>query len=101
MDFIFWIGIVFCLIQSALFSGLTLGLFGLNRMELEIAVESGNEDALKLLEIRKDAILLLTTLLWGNVGINVLLTLLTDSLSGLRKRPRRDPEGRNRRLAAR
>ena len=80
MDFIFWIGIVFCLIQSALFSGLTLGLFGLNRMELEIAVESGNEDALKLLEIRKDANLLLTTLLWGNVGINVLLTLLTDSL---------------------
>ena len=80
MDFIFWIGIVFCLIQSALFSGLTLGLFGLNRMELEIAVESGNKDALKLLEIRKDANLLLTTLLWGNVGINVLLTLLTDSL---------------------
>ena len=80
MDFIFWIGIVFCLIQSALFSGLTLGLFGLNRMELEIAVESGNEDAMKLLEIRKDANLLLTTLLWGNVGINVLLTLLTDSL---------------------
>ena len=65
MDFIFWIGIVFCLIQSALFSGLTLGLFGLNRMELESAVESGNEDALKLLEIRKDANLLLTTLLGG------------------------------------
>ena len=80
MDFLYWLAILFCLVQSALFSGLTLGLFGLNRLELEIAVESGNQNASVLLDIRKDANLLLTTLLWGNVGINVLLTLLTDSL---------------------
>ncbi len=80
MDFFFWLGIIFCLSQSALFSGLTLGLFGLSRLELEVAVDSGNRNALKVLKLRRDANLLLTTLLWGNVGINVLLTLLTDSI---------------------
>ena len=78
------VGIFFCLTQSAVFSGLTLGLFGLSRLKLEIEVESGNQDAAAVLELRRDANLLLTTLLWGNVSINVLLTLLTDSvLSGL------------------
>lgn len=78
------VGIFFCLIQSAVFSGLTLGLFGLSRLKLEIEVESGNQAAVEVLELRKDANLLLTTLLWGNVSINVLLTLLTDSvLTGL------------------
>ena len=78
------VGIFFCLTQSAVFSGLTLGLFGLSRLKLEIEVESGNQAAAVVLELRRDANLLLTTLLWGNVSINVLLTLLTDSvLSGL------------------
>ena len=78
------VGIFFCLTQSAVFSGLTLGLFGLSRLKLEIEVESGNQAAAAVLELRRDANLLLTTLLWGNVSINVLLTLLTDSvLSGL------------------
>ena len=84
MDLAILLGIFFCLTQSALFSGLTLGLFGLSRLKLEIEVESGNRDAVQVLELRADANLLLTTLLWGNVSINVLLTLLTDSvLSGL------------------
>ena len=78
------VGIFFCLTQSAVFSGLTLGLFGLSRLKLEIEVESGNQAAAAVLELRRDANLLLTTLLWGNVSINVLLTLLTDSvLAGL------------------
>jgi len=84
MDLAILLGIFFCLTQSALFSGLTLGLFGLSRLKLEIEVESGNQAAVQVLELRADANLLLTTLLWGNVSINVLLTLLTDSvLSGL------------------
>ena len=78
------VGIFFCLTQSAIFSGLTLGLFGLSRLKLEIEVESGNQAAAAVLDLRRDANLLLTTLLWGNVSINVLLTLLTDSvLTGL------------------
>ena len=84
MDLTILVGIFFCLTQSALFSGLTLGMFGLSRLKLEIEVESGNKAAAQVLELRKDANLLLTTLLWGNVSINVLLTLLTDSiLAGL------------------
>ena len=84
MELALVVGIFFCLTQSAIFSGLTLGLFGLSRLKLEIEVESGNKAALKVLELRKDANLLLTTLLWGNVSINVLLTLFTDSvLAGL------------------
>ena len=84
MDLTLLVGIFFCLTQSAVFSGLTLGLFGVSRLKLEIEVESGNQAAAAVLELRRDANLLLTTLLWGNVSINVLLTLLTDSvLSGL------------------
>jgi CBS domain containing-hemolysin-like protein len=80
MEIFLWLGILFCLSQSAIFSGLTLGLFGLSRLQLEIEVESGNRAAVRVLALRKNANLLLTTLLWGNVGINVLLTLFTDSL---------------------
>ena len=84
MDLALLVGIFFCLTQSAVFSGLTLGLFGLSRLKLEIEVESGNQAAVAVLDLRRDANLLLTTLLWGNVSINVLLTLLTDSvLTGL------------------
>jgi len=78
------IGIFFCLVHSALFSGLTIGLFGLNRLRLEVKASNNDRDALRILEVRKDANFLLATLLWGNVAANVLLTLLTDSfLTGL------------------
>lgn len=79
-DIITWILIVLCLFQSGIFSGLTIGLFGVSRLRLEIEAESDNADAKKVLNLRKDPHLLLSTLLWGNVGVNVLLTLLTDSV---------------------
>lgn len=74
-----WVGIVFCLTQSAMFSGLNLAFFGLSRLRLEVEAKSDRR-ARRILEMRKDSNFLLTTILWGNVGINVLLTLLTDSL---------------------
>ena len=40
----------------------------------------GNRDASKVLNMRKDSNFLLTTVLWGNVGVNVLLTLLSNSV---------------------
>ena len=40
----------------------------------------GNRDASVLLDLRKDLNLTLATVLWGNVTINVLLTLLSDSV---------------------
>lgn len=79
IELLTWIGIAFCLTQSAMFSGLNLAFFGLSRLRLEIEAKSDRR-ARRILEMRKDSNFLLTTILWGNVGINVLLTLLTDSL---------------------
>ena len=75
-----WIGIVFCLSQSAMFSGLNLALFSLGRMRLEAETDKGNKAAKKILNLRKDSNLLLCTILWGNVSVNVLLTLLSGSV---------------------
>lgn len=79
-NFITWIGILFCISQSAMFSGLNLALLGVSRLRLEVEADSGNPRALKVLALRKDVNFLLTTILWGNVGINVLLTLLSNSV---------------------
>ena len=75
-----WIGISICLLHSGFFSGLNLGFFGLSRLRLEIQAEAKDPGAIQILNLRKDAHLLLTTILWGNVCSNVFLTLLTDSL---------------------
>jgi len=75
-----WIGIAFCITQSAVFSGLNLALFSISKLRLEVAAAGGNRDAVELLELRRDTNLTLATVLWGNVTINVLLTLLSDSV---------------------
>ena len=80
VDTLLWLGIVFCLTQSAMFSGLNLAFFSLSRLQLEVEVSQGNAVAGKVLAVRQDSNFLLTTILWGNVGINVLLTLLSDSV---------------------
>ena len=75
-----WLGILFCITQSAMFSGLNLAMLSVSRMRLEIESSAGNLHASKILKLRKDSNFLLTTVLWGNVAINVLLTLLADSV---------------------
>ena len=75
-----WAGILFCISQSAMFSGLNLALLGISRLRLEVEATAGNPAAIKILALRKDVNFLLTTILWGNVGINVLLTLLSNSV---------------------
>ncbi len=75
-----WIGIAICISQSAIFSGLNLAMFGISRLRLETEVETGNRDAARVLALRQDSNFLLTTILWGNVGVNCLLTLLSDSV---------------------
>lgn len=75
-----WFGICFCISQSAMFSGLNLAFFSLTRLRLEVEVSKGNRGAQKVLLMRQDSNFLLTTILWGNVGINVLLTLLSNSI---------------------
>jgi metal transporter CNNM len=75
-----WIGIAVCIIQSAIFSGLNLAIFSVSKLRLEVEAAGGNRDAIGLLRLRKDSNLTLSTVLWGNVTINVLLTLLSDSV---------------------
>ena len=75
-----WLGIAFCLSQSAMFSGLNLGFFSVGRLRLEAEAENGDKAAQKVLRLREDANFLLCTILWGNVSVNVLLALLSDSV---------------------
>ena len=75
-----WVGIALCVLQSGSFSGLNLSLFGISALRLEAQAAAGSNDARRLLELRRDPNFLLTTVLWGNVGTNVLLTLLSDSV---------------------
>ena len=80
MESLIWVGIFVCLLHSAMFSGLNLAFFSLSRLRLEAEAGAGNAAAVKILELRRDANLLLTTILWGNVAINVLLTILSNSV---------------------
>ena len=75
-----WTGIALCIAQSAIFSGPNLAIFSISKLRLEVEAAGGNSDASGLLALRKDLNLTLATVLWGNVTINVLLTLLSDSV---------------------
>ena len=80
METFIWVGIIFCVSQSAMFSGLNLAFFSITKLSLEIESKKNNTEALKVARLRQDSNFLLTTILWGNVGINVLLTLLSNSV---------------------
>jgi len=75
-----WLGIVFCLSQSALLSGLNLAVFSVSKLELEVEAKKRNPQAQRLLRLREDANFVLVTILWGNVAVNVLLALLSGSV---------------------
>lgn len=79
-DVSIWLGIALCITQSAIFSGLNLAIFSVSKLRLEVEAAGGNRDAVELLVLRQDSNLTLATVLWGNVTINVLLTLLSDSV---------------------
>lgn len=80
MAWLNWIGILFCLSQSALLSGMNLALFSLSKLELEVEARKHNPRAKKVLLLRENANFALVTMLWGNVGVNVLLALLSGSV---------------------
>ncbi len=63
-----------------MFSGLNLGMLGPSRLRIQIAARGGDRGAQRVLELREDFHLLLTTILWGNVAVNTLLALLADSI---------------------
>jgi len=66
---------------SALFSGLTLGLMGLDVHELKRKAKLGDKNAIKIYPIRKHGNLLLATLLLGNVGVNSALSVFLGSIA--------------------
>lgn len=79
-----WFGIFLCLSQSAMLSGLNLALFSPSKLELEVETRKGNSRAKRILDLRNNSNFTLVTILWGNVGVNVLLALLSGSvLSGI------------------
>jgi hypothetical protein len=79
-----WLGIVACVVQSALFSGLNLAISSFTQLHLQVVADSGDSDATRLLSLRNNSNQVLATIIWGNVSTNVLLTLLSNSvLTGL------------------
>jgi metal transporter CNNM len=82
--FLVWTSIALCVTQSAIFSGLNLAIFSVSKLRLEVDAAGGNLDAIRVLDLRKDSNFTLSTIVWGNVVTNVLLTLLSNSiLTGL------------------
>jgi CBS domain containing-hemolysin-like protein len=75
-----WIGIALCLSQSATFAGLNLAVFSLSWFRLEAEAADGNRDAAAVLAMRRDPNSVLATIAWGNVSVNVLLTILSNSV---------------------
>jgi metal transporter CNNM len=75
-----WVGISLCILQAGVFSGLNLAFFSISKLKLEVAAAQGNRKALLISKLRKDANFLLASILWGNVAVNVLLTLLSNSI---------------------
>jgi metal transporter CNNM len=75
-----WIGIVLCLSQSAMMSGLNLAFFSMSKLRLEMEASKNNRHAVRVLALRKDSNFLLVTILWTNVAANVLLSLLSGSI---------------------
>lgn len=71
---------IFCLLLSALFSSLTLGLMGLDLTTLRHAIKQGNTDAEKVYAIRKNGMLLLTTLLLGNAAATSFFSVLVGDI---------------------
>src|ERR1700751_210797 len=75
-----WLGIIGCITLSALFAGLNLAIFSLSQLRLQIEADGGDKAAARVLDLRKNSNQVLATVIWGNVGSNVCLTLLSDSV---------------------
>ena len=78
------VGTIFLLMASAMFSGLTLGVMGLDVGQLELKITAGTPEekmqAEKILPIRRRGNLLLCTLLLGNTCVNAGIAILSASM---------------------
>ncbi len=81
MDPLTWISLLILLVFSALFSGLTLGLYSLDRTELERKAELGDAEAKRVFRVRRRGNLLLVSLLLGNVAVNAAVSIILGSVA--------------------
>lgn len=81
-----YVVIVVLTLFSALFSGLTLGLLGLDITGLEIVMNGDDpiaaKQAKKIAPVRANGNLLLCTLILGNVAVNSLLSIIMADIAG-------------------
>jgi metal transporter CNNM len=82
-----WVVCILLICLSACFSGLTLGLMGLDPYGLELIIKADPDaveakQAKTVLIYRRDGNLMLSTLLLGNVAVNALLPIYLDELLG-------------------
>jgi len=86
-----WLLIIGLIMLSGCFSGLNLGVLGLDKKDLEMMAEGPHEtkeDAImsghakKLLPLRRRGNLLLCAILLGNVMVNSLLSILMADIAG-------------------
>lgn len=73
--------VIFLVLLSGLFSGLTLGLLSLDKNELRRKVSLGNKKAIKVYAVRKHGNLLLSTLLLGNVAVNSTVAIFLGNIA--------------------
>ncbi|NQU77932.1 HlyC/CorC family transporter [Candidatus Falkowbacteria bacterium] len=73
--------VIFLVLLSGLFSGLTLGLLSLDKNELKRKIALGDKKAKKVYSVRKRGNLLLCTLLLGNVGVNSTLAIFLGNIA--------------------
>lgn len=66
---------------SAIFSGLTLGFFSLDKGDLKRKAKLGDKQAIKVYQIRKNGNQLLATLIFSNVVVNSVLSVFLGSIT--------------------
>ncbi|CAD7944985.1 unnamed protein product [Amoebophrya sp. A120] len=85
-SFLDYVMVVILICLSGLFSGLTLGLLGLDLAGLEIVINGDDEEqkkyARRIYPVRKHGNLLLCTLLLGNVMVNAALAIFMGDMAG-------------------
>lgn len=73
--------VILLILMSAIFSGLTIGMFSLSLSGLERKIKLGNVQAKRVYDIRKNGNFLLCTLLLGNVAVNSAVSVVMSELS--------------------
>jgi metal transporter CNNM len=75
------LSLVILIVLSGLFSGLTLGLYSIDKTQLVRKTELGDKKAARVLRVRSRGNLLLVSLLLGNVAVNAAISIILGNLA--------------------